>query len=360
MNSEMMPQPDEQPALDSKAKWRGFFGHLGPYIGVITLLAIINFITNPGGYPWFIWPALGWGVGIAFHLMGILASEMKSVSGRWRGFLRHFGSYAIIMGLLISIYLMTNPGGYPWFIWPALGWGVAVAIHLWGTIMGRDDAAETAFAGTRSHTGRRQAAQPQQQPMDQRRETVPATEQPDVANQLIQEHLDKADSYRRQINELLQSSPNRHLQAHLQDLAAQVQQWTEAIGALARRVDSFQRNNVIQHDLASVPQAITKLEEHVAVETDPALKAELERTLTNRRHQWTALQNLEKMMKQAEVKIESTLSSLGTLYSQMLISQSTDQVANYGRLSEHVDEEVRTLQDHLEALEEVKLGQATS
>jgi hypothetical protein len=40
----------------------------------------------------------------------------------------------------------------------------------------------------------------------------------------------------------------------------------------------------------------------------------------------------------------------------MLISQSTDHVADYSRLSAEVDEEVRTLQDHLEALEEVRLG----
>jgi hypothetical protein len=63
-------------------------------------------------------------------------------------------------------------------------------------------------------------------------------------------------------------------------------------------------------------------------------------------------------MKRAEIKIESTLSALGTIYSQLLIGQSTNQVADYGRLSSDVDEEVRTLQDHLEALEEVKLGKA--
>jgi len=62
------------------------------------------------------------------------------------------------------------------------------------------------------------------------------------------------------------------------------------------------------------------------------------------------------MMKRAELKIESTLSSLGTIYPQLLTSQSTNYVADYSRLSEEVDEEVRTLQDHLEALEEVKLG----
>ena len=47
---------------------------------------------------------------------------------------------------------------------------------------------------------------------------------------------------------------------------------------------------------------------------------------------------------------------LGTIYSQLLAERSTDQVADYSRLSGEVDEATRHLQDQLEALREVKLG----
>ena len=57
-----------------------------------------------------------------------------------------------------------------------------------------------------------------------------------------------------------------------------------------------------------------------------------------------------------EHDVAHALSALGTIYSQLLTSQSTDHVADYSRLSAEADEEVRTLQDHLEALEEVKPG----
>lgn len=348
---------------NSKAAWRGFLGHLGPYVMVIGLLAVINFLTDPGGYPWFIWPALGWGVGLAFHLMGVLLSEMKSLSNKWRGFLGHAGSYAIIMGLLIAIYLMSDPGGYPWFIWPALGWGVAVAMHLWGMLLGKEETTASRMSRPQKRADRhhrRQARRTQQRVERQTAAPTPAADQPaaqsQVASQLIQAHLDKAAGYQRQIDDLLRSTSNRHIQQRLQDLAAQVREWTQAIETLAHRIDDFQQNSLIQQDLESVPQAIAKLERQLAAETDPATKAELERTLANRQNQWAALQHLSGTMKRAEIKIESTLSSLGTIYSQMLISQSTDHVADYGRLSEQVDEEVRTLQDHLEALEEVKVG----
>ena len=45
-----------------------------------------------------------------------------------------------------------------------------------------------------------------------------------------------------------------------------------------------------------------------------------------------------------------------TIYSQVLIAQSTNQIADYSHLLAEVDEEVSLLQDHLEALEEVKLA----
>jgi len=332
-------------------KWRGFLGHLGPYIIVIGMLGVINLLTSPD-YPWVIWPALGWGVGLAFHLMGIVLSEMKQVSKKWRGFAGHFGSYAIIMGLLLAIYLMTDPGGYPWFIWPALGWGTAVALHFFSTVMASghsreddDDAEQTAVA--------------EKQPAQQVIKSTQNSRQPapgQVANATIQAHLERAKTYRRQIKGFIGATTDARARERLQDLAKQVGAWTEAIEALAQRIDRFERDTVIQQDLESVPQSIAKLEAQLAEETDESTRAELERTLANRQKQRSALEHLQSTMRRAEIKIESTLSSLGTIYSQLLTSQSTDHVADYSRLSADVDEEVRTLQDQLEALEEVKLG----
>jgi uncharacterized oligopeptide transporter (OPT) family protein len=46
----------------------GFYIHLAVYVGVNVLLIIINLLTSPQ-YLWFIWPVMGWGVGIFFHGM---------------------------------------------------------------------------------------------------------------------------------------------------------------------------------------------------------------------------------------------------------------------------------------------------
>lgn len=323
------------------SKWKGFLAHLGPYVIVIGMLGLINWMTSD--YPWFLFPALGWGVGLAFHLMSIGLDSLKGISGKWHGFLGHLGSYLIIISFLALINLITSDN--PWFLFPALAWGAALALHLWTMMLSGDD--RKARRGRRAN---REQADVQAPPV----ETVKVVEP--VINTAIQAHLEKARTYKAQIDSLIKATANQHTQARLEDLAYQLDGWTAAIEVLARRVDSFQQNRLIHQDLETVPQAIAKLETQLAEEDDEATQVELERTLANRRKQLAALQGLQNTMKRAEIKIESTLSALGTIYSQLLNTQSTGQVVTYERLSADVDEEVRTLQDQLEALEEVKLG----
>jgi signal transduction histidine kinase len=52
----------------------GFYVHLVSYLGVISLLALINLLTSPW-IPWFLWPAGGWGVGVFAHYMGVFGSH---------------------------------------------------------------------------------------------------------------------------------------------------------------------------------------------------------------------------------------------------------------------------------------------
>ena len=44
------------------------------------------------------------------------------------GFYKHLAIYVIVNVMLIAINLATAPESL-WFIWPLLGWGVAVGLH---------------------------------------------------------------------------------------------------------------------------------------------------------------------------------------------------------------------------------------
>jgi signal transduction histidine kinase len=77
------PQPPDRAAASDEAILRrarrraaaevGFYAHLQSYLGVIAFLALINVFTT--WYPWFLWPAIGWGVGLFAHYMAVFGSQ---------------------------------------------------------------------------------------------------------------------------------------------------------------------------------------------------------------------------------------------------------------------------------------------
>jgi signal transduction histidine kinase len=52
----------------------GFHIHMMAYLGVIALLALVNLFTTR--YPWFLWPALGWGIGVFAHYMAVFGKQV--------------------------------------------------------------------------------------------------------------------------------------------------------------------------------------------------------------------------------------------------------------------------------------------
>jgi hypothetical protein len=44
------------------------------------------------------------------------------------GFYKHVAVYAVVIVFLMVVNLVTSPQYY-WFVWPMLGWGVAISIH---------------------------------------------------------------------------------------------------------------------------------------------------------------------------------------------------------------------------------------
>ena len=53
--------------FDSQQR-REFYGHLVTYVIVNGFLVVVNLVTG-AGYFWAMWPILGWGIGLAFHVV---------------------------------------------------------------------------------------------------------------------------------------------------------------------------------------------------------------------------------------------------------------------------------------------------
>jgi hypothetical protein len=72
---------DESRLREIRARyWHGFYAHLVPYVLVNALLAFINSMT--GGPPWMLIVTLGWGVGLASHLLAVANPDPRSLRRR--------------------------------------------------------------------------------------------------------------------------------------------------------------------------------------------------------------------------------------------------------------------------------------
>ena len=69
---------DEKRALNHVRGLRTFYLHALLYVVVIVCLAVINLFTSPGNL-WFLWAALGWGIGLAVH--GLSVFEIVNLFG---------------------------------------------------------------------------------------------------------------------------------------------------------------------------------------------------------------------------------------------------------------------------------------
>ncbi len=56
---------------------KGFYIHFTVYIAVNIMLVIIWAVTG-AGFPWFIFPLGGWGIGILFHFLGVFVFSKQT------------------------------------------------------------------------------------------------------------------------------------------------------------------------------------------------------------------------------------------------------------------------------------------
>lgn len=53
---------------------RDFWAHLGLYLIIMAVSFGVNLLTSPD-HLWVWWPALGWGIGIAFHALSVFEEQ---------------------------------------------------------------------------------------------------------------------------------------------------------------------------------------------------------------------------------------------------------------------------------------------
>ncbi|MEZ4672612.1 MAG: hypothetical protein R3E39_32325, partial [Anaerolineae bacterium] len=175
-----------------------------------------------------------------------------------------------------------------------------------------------------------------------------------IHNSVSRQRLQSALEYRRNMITLA----GRHdgaMRANMQQTIADINDWIGHMYDLALHIDAFDNNELVERDRKMVPQQIEKTQIRLKNETDPSVKKDLEeqlKTLTQQRDNLDATVN---SVKRAEIQLESTLSSLGTIYAQMsLLGTKEVDSARAQRLRLEIQDEVASLQDTIFAMDEVQ------
>lgn len=177
----------------------------------------------------------------------------------------------------------------------------------------------------------------------------------EVRNSVSRERLRTAMEYRRNMLKLVK----RHtggMRVELRDTLNQVNNWIAAMYDLALHIDGFEGNELIIRDARSVPQQIEKVKIRIEREADERVRSDLERQLGLLEQQRANLDQTKNSIKRAEIQLETTLSSLGTVYAQMSLLGTRGSVdgSKQQRMRLEIQDEVMSLQDTIEAMEEVQ------
>jgi len=240
-------------------------------------------------------------------------------------------SAAVIAGTILLSFFFTHPfPWWPWWGWPALG-VVAEALIVYTSLTDADTAARVVSGIFREKFDPRQ-----------------------VQNKQLRDKLGQALEYRERIDRAVRQQRQGALREHLADMATAIDDWISQMFRLAQRLDAYHSDGVIQRDLKAAPQEVDRLDARLRLETDFAVRQQLETTLAGKIAQQRSLEKLEDTMERAELQTDHSLSALGTVYSQLLLigAREIDSTRTQ-RLREDIREQVASLQDMMDSISEV-------
>lgn len=176
----------------------------------------------------------------------------------------------------------------------------------------------------------------------------------EIKDQGLRKQVEKALEYRDRIDEGINKSREGVLRDHLKDVSRGITDWMENVFRLAKRLDTYIADEMIHQDLQSVEPAIQDLKKRLVLEDNDTVKRQISQTIAQRQIQRDNLHKLENVMDRAQFQLESTITAMGTVYSQMMILGARDVASGRAqRLQQDVTDQVQALQDVVHTMDEV-------
>jgi hypothetical protein len=176
----------------------------------------------------------------------------------------------------------------------------------------------------------------------------------EIKEQELRRGVEKALEYRDRIDEVINTSREGILRDHMKDVVQGTTDWMENVFRLAKRLDAYKADRMIHQDLQALPETIKELKKRLDVEDSDTVKRQISQTIAQNQIQHSNLRKLENVMEQAELQLQSTISAMGTVHSQMMILGSRDVASGRAqRLGQDIVDQVQALQDIVHTMDEV-------
>jgi hypothetical protein len=156
------------------------------------------------------------------------------------------------------------------------------------------------------------------------------------------------------IDTMQRSQPEGVLCDSLARASSEMTRWLQVVYHLAGRIDQYRCNLTIQRERQTLPRVIQSCQQKLSHEPDPNLRHHRQRTLAYKQQQLQALDELQNNIEKAAHQLDSTIASMGVVYSQLLLLVSSRDVESgrINRLQAEITEEVQRLEDLTTAIRE--------
>lgn len=170
----------------------------------------------------------------------------------------------------------------------------------------------------------------------------------------LRDDVQNALDYQRRIREQIRGMDQTLVRDRMEDTAGRISDWVSNVYKLASRVDTYRQDDLIKREARSLPKEIEQLEAQRRLESDPTILAQLDQVIDSKGQHWQSIRDLDSKIKQAQLQMEQSVTSLATIYSQIQLVDAQD--VNSGRaerLQDDIQEQVNRLNDLVESINEV-------
>jgi hypothetical protein len=237
----------------------------------------------------------------------------------------------VLAGTIVLTGLMPKP--FPW--WPIWGWPLlglfGIGAIFYSSLTNQKKNAELLLR------------------FFQEQFDLKAIQQPE-----LKEEVELALEYQRRIETQVRQKGRGILWDQPGDTANQLNDWIANIYRIAKRLDVYRRDGLLDSQRETVPDEIRSLERRIDQEDNQIFKDQLNELLESKKRQWETLQALDARMKQAEIQLSQTLAAMATVDNQVKLIDAQDvESGRSERLRSDIREQVNRLNDLIGSINEV-------